>query len=157
MACVSLFTSCTRLSHWFDSKAWSPQASWPYAAPVGDTILLAYDLGVRWLCQNKHGAWTPRETVCSRMCDFCGISAGVIWPPFVTSDHVEHIHSEYVINAHARIHIHTHPHTLCPGYSSGTDCAVGTELVSIYHVISFYFCICFTLDGFRLCKGILFN
>lgn len=112
MACVSLLTSCTRLSHWFDSKAWPPHASWPYAAPMGDTILLAYDLGVRWLYQNKHSACLPRGTVCSRVGDFRGATSqrDLIWPPFVSGDHARHTHS--FIRARFHAHSYTHIHSV---------------------------------------------
>lgn len=95
------------VTHWFDSKAWCPHASCPYAALVGDTILLAYDLGVRWPYQSKHGASTPRGTVCSRVGDFCGTTSqrGLIWPPFV---HGTHTHEMAWMHTHAHSYTHIH-------------------------------------------------
>lgn len=58
--------------------------------------------------QNKHGACSPRGTVCSRVGDFSGATSqrDFIWPPFVTGDHAWHTHSFI----HARFHTHSYTH-----------------------------------------------
>lgn len=95
------------LHHRSESVALSPHAYWPYAVSMGDTILLAYDLGVRRLCQYKHGVHTPDETLRSRMCNFCGATSqwALILPSLVTVAHTWYTHTH-------KMYTHTPTHTL---------------------------------------------